>query len=71
MFIPEATASRLTGCSKASATSNCAPCLCDFHQRQVLGLYTRQHRQAMDLEKRLRAAGVDVLRRRRPPPSAT
>lgn len=34
--------------------------LCDFHHRPVLGLYTRQHRQAMDLEKRLRQAGVDV-----------
>jgi len=34
--------------------------LCDFHHRPVLGLYTRQHRQAMDVEKRLRAAGVDV-----------
>ena len=34
--------------------------LCDFHHRPVLGLYTRQHRQLMDLEKRLRAAGVDV-----------
>ncbi|WP_338490384.1 DNA polymerase II [Pseudomonas trivialis] len=34
--------------------------LCDFHHRPVLGLYTRQHRQAMDLEKRLRTAGVDV-----------
>ena len=34
--------------------------LCDFHHRPVLGLYTRQHRQLMDLEKRLRKAGVDV-----------
>lgn len=34
--------------------------LCDFHHRPVLGLYTRQHRQLMDLEKRLRSAGVDV-----------
>lgn len=34
--------------------------LCDFHHRPVLGLYARQHRQLMDIEKRLRAAGVDV-----------
>ncbi|WP_339532907.1 DNA polymerase II [Pseudomonas mucidolens] len=34
--------------------------LCDFHHRPVLGLYTRHHRQLMDLEKRLRTAGVDV-----------
>ncbi|MFJ2411324.1 DNA polymerase II [Pseudomonas sp. NPDC087814] len=34
--------------------------LCDFHHRPVLGLYTQQHRQLMDLEKRLRRAGIDV-----------
>ncbi|WP_226476438.1 DNA polymerase II [Pseudomonas sp. MWU16_30323] len=34
--------------------------LCDFHHRPVLGLYTQQHRQLMDLEKRLRKAGIDV-----------
>ena len=34
--------------------------LCDFHHRPVLGLYARQHRQLMDIEKRLRTAGVDV-----------
>ncbi|MDQ0669458.1 DNA polymerase II [Pseudomonas sp. W2I6] len=34
--------------------------LCDFHHRPVLGLYTKQHRQLMDLEKRLRRAGIDV-----------
>ncbi|QJI39099.1 DNA polymerase II [Pseudomonas sp. ADAK13] len=34
--------------------------LCDFHHRPVLGLYTKQHRQSMDLEKRLRKAGIDV-----------
>ncbi|CRM66362.1 DNA polymerase II [Pseudomonas sp. 37 R 15] len=34
--------------------------LCDFHHRPVLGLYVRQHRQLMDIEKRLRSAGVDV-----------
>lgn len=33
----------------------------DFDQRPVLGLYCRQHRQMIALEKRLRAAGVEVL----------
>ena len=33
----------------------------DFEQRPVLGLYCRQHRQLMDLDKRLRAAGIEVL----------
>ncbi|MBS7661714.1 DNA polymerase II [Pseudomonas lalucatii] len=32
----------------------------DFHQRPVLGLYCRQHRRLIDLDKRLRQAGVDV-----------
>ncbi|MCY1397455.1 DNA polymerase II [compost metagenome] len=34
--------------------------LCDFHHRPVLGLYCKQHRQLMKLEKLLRGAGVDV-----------
>ncbi len=34
--------------------------LTDFQHRPVLGLYCRQHRQLMALEKRLRSAGVDV-----------
>ena len=34
--------------------------LCDFRHRPVLGLYCRQHRQLMQLEKRLRGAGLDV-----------
>lgn len=33
----------------------------DFDQRPVLGLYCRQHRQLMTLEKRLRGAGIEVL----------
>ncbi|MFJ9990252.1 DNA polymerase II [Pseudomonas putida] len=33
----------------------------DFQQRPVMGLYCRQHRQLMALDKRLRAAGVDLL----------
>lgn len=32
----------------------------DFHHRPVLGLYCRQHRQLMHLDKQLRDAGVDV-----------
>jgi DNA polymerase-2 len=33
----------------------------DFHQRPVLGLYCQQHRQLIDLDKRLRRAGIDVF----------
>ena len=33
----------------------------DFDQRPVLGLYCRQHRQLIQLEQRLRAAGIDVF----------
>ncbi|CAG8868763.1 DNA polymerase II [Pseudomonas fluorescens] len=32
----------------------------DFEQRPVMGLYCPQHRQMMQLEKTLRAAGIDV-----------
>ncbi|MGE7989620.1 DNA polymerase II [Pseudomonas sp. NPDC089554] len=32
----------------------------DFQQRPVMGLYCRQHRQLMALEKRLRSAGLEV-----------
>ncbi|MFZ3206219.1 MAG: DNA polymerase II [Pseudomonas sp.] len=35
--------------------------LCDFHQRPVLGLYCRQHRQLMTIDKLLRKAGVEVF----------
>jgi len=34
--------------------------LCDFHHRPVLGLYCRQYRQLLRLEKRLREFGVKV-----------
>ncbi|MDF3134483.1 DNA polymerase II [Pseudomonas extremaustralis] len=61
MFIPEAHRKPLDWLLKGERDVELRPLqLCDFHHRQVLGLYTRQHRQAMDLEKRLRAAGVDV-----------
>ncbi|NIE73151.1 DNA polymerase II [Pantoea sp. Ap-967] len=33
----------------------------DFDQRPMIGLYTRQHRQLMQLEQRLRSAGIDVF----------
>ncbi|MFJ4440825.1 DNA polymerase II [Pseudomonas sp. NPDC089422] len=33
----------------------------DFDQRPMLGLYSRQHRQLMQLEQRLRAAGIEVF----------
>ena len=33
----------------------------DFELRPMLGLYTRQHRQLMQLEQRLRSAGIDVF----------
>ncbi|MDX1721790.1 MAG: DNA polymerase II [Pseudomonas sp.] len=35
--------------------------LCDFHHRPVLGLYCRQHRQLMNIDKLLRKAGVEVF----------
>ena len=61
MFIPEAHRKPLDWLLKGERDIELRPLqLCDFHHRPVLGLYTRQHRQAMDLEKRLRAAGVDV-----------
>jgi len=61
MFIPEAHRKPLDGLLKGERDIELRPLqLQDFHHRPVLGLYTRQHRQAMDVEKRLRAAGVDV-----------
>ena len=61
MFIPEAYRKQLDWLLKGERDIELRPLqLCDFQHRPVLGLYTRQHRQLMDLEKRLRAAGVDV-----------
>lgn len=34
--------------------------LCDFHHRPALGLYCPQHRQLMNLERRLVDAGIEV-----------
>ena len=34
--------------------------LCDFHHRPVLGLYCRQYRQLLNIEQRLRSAGIEV-----------
>ncbi|QCI12011.1 DNA polymerase II [Pseudomonas putida] len=33
----------------------------DFEQRPVVGLYCRQHRQLLQLEQRLRSAGIEVF----------
>lgn len=61
VFIPEAHRKPLDWLLKGEREIELRPLqLCDFHHRPVLGLYTRQHRQLMDVEKRLRAAGVDV-----------
>ncbi|MBC3241231.1 DNA polymerase II [Pseudomonas lurida] len=61
MFIPETHRKPLDWLLKGERDIELRPLqLCDFHHRPVLGLYTRQHRHAMDVEKRLRAAGVDV-----------
>ena len=61
MFIPEAYRKPLGWLLNGERDVELRPLqLCDFHHRPVLGLYTRQHRQLMELEKRLRAAGVDV-----------
>ncbi|MFD2437007.1 hypothetical protein [Modicisalibacter luteus] len=34
--------------------------LCDFDHRPVLGLYCRQYRQLMNLQRRLREAGIEA-----------
>ncbi|AZE77826.1 DNA polymerase II [Pseudomonas synxantha] len=61
VFIPEAYRKPLDWLLKGERDLELRPLqLCDFHHRPVLGLYARQHRQLMDIEKRLRAAGVDV-----------
>ncbi|KTC63533.1 DNA polymerase II [Pseudomonas fluorescens ABAC62] len=61
MFIPEAHRKALDRLLKGEREIELRPLqLCDFHHRPVLGLYTRQHRQLIDLEKRLRSAGIDV-----------
>ncbi|KRP41652.1 DNA polymerase-2 [Pseudomonas libanensis] len=61
VFIPEAYRKPLDWLLKGERDLELRPLqLCDFHHRPVLGLYARQHRQLMDIEKRLRVAGVDV-----------
>ncbi|SFY27628.1 DNA polymerase-2 [Pseudomonas sp. NFPP02] len=61
VFIPEAYRKPLDWLLKGERDLELRPLqLCDFHHRPVLGLYACQHRQLMDIEKRLRAAGVDV-----------
>ncbi|WP_395605884.1 DNA polymerase II [Pseudomonas sp. B16120] len=61
VFIPQAHRKPLDWLLKGERDLELRPLqLYDFHHRPVLGLYARQHRQLMDIEKRLRAAGVDV-----------
>ena len=61
VFIPEAYRKPLDWLLKGERDLELRPLqLCDFHHRPVFGLYARQHRQLMDIEKRLRTAGVDV-----------
>lgn len=61
LFIPEAQRLAATALLKNERGIELRPLpLRDFQHRPVLGLYTRQHRQLMALEKRLRKAGIDV-----------
>ena len=61
LFIPEAQRLAATALLKDERGIELRPLpLRDFQHRPVLGLYTRQHRQLMALEKRLRKAGIDV-----------
>ncbi|TBV13786.1 DNA polymerase II [Stutzerimonas kirkiae] len=60
-FIPAEQRAAAERCLAQEADVELKPLkLRDFHQRPVLGLYCRQHRQLLNLEKRLRSAGVDV-----------
>ncbi|HEY0285535.1 MAG TPA: DNA polymerase II [Pseudomonas sp.] len=60
-FIPEIHRERAEAVLRKERDVELKPLqLCDFRHRPVLGLYTRQHRQLMNLEKDLRKAGVDI-----------
>ncbi|NQD96676.1 DNA polymerase II, partial [Pseudomonas sp. CrR25] len=60
-FIPVEQRARAEGLLRAERGVDLRPLgLCDFRQRPVLGLYCQQHRRLIDLDKRLRKAGVDV-----------
>ncbi|EKT4465632.1 DNA polymerase II [Pseudomonas putida] len=61
-FIPVEQAARAQALVGAEQGVEMRPLgLRDFEQRPVLGLYCRQHRQLIQLEQRLRAAGIDVF----------
>lgn len=60
-FIPERFAAHARAVLKGEQGAELRPLrLRDFEQRPVLGLYCRQHRQLIQLEHRLRSAGIDV-----------
>ena len=60
-FIPAEQRARAEALLRGQADVELRPLgLRDFHQRPVLGLYCQQHRRLIDLDKRLRQAGVDV-----------
>ncbi|RLM15671.1 DNA polymerase II [Gibbsiella quercinecans] len=60
-FIPQEQRSRAEALLRDERYATLKPLpLKDFHSRPVLGLYCRQHRQLITLEKRLREGGVNV-----------
>lgn len=60
-FIPQEQRSRAEALLRDERHATLKPLpLKDFHSRPVLGLYCRQHRQLITLEKRLREGGVNV-----------
>ncbi|RLM11400.1 DNA polymerase II [Gibbsiella quercinecans] len=60
-FIPQEQRSRAEALLRGERYATLKPLpLKDFHSRPVLGLYCRQHRQLITLEKRLREGGVNV-----------
>ncbi|HDS1733837.1 DNA polymerase II [Pseudomonas sp. BP8] len=60
-FIPERFAEHARAVLKGEQGVELKPLrLRDFERRPVFGLYCRQHRQLIQLEQRLRAAGIEV-----------
>jgi len=60
-FIPEAQQRKVEMLLKGERDAELRPLnLTDFRHRPVVGLYCKQHRQLMNLDKRLRDAGLDV-----------
>jgi len=60
-FIPAAQQRKVELLIKGERDAELRPLnLTDFRHRPVLGLYCKQHRQLMNLDKRLRAAGLDI-----------